>query len=535
MYKVLFVDDEILIQEAVRNCVPWGRLGYQLIGTCKNGKEAMEVIRGTPPDLLLTDIKMPHVDGIELSKFVFQNYPDIKIVIISGYDEFEYAKQAIRYKVAEYILKPISPQEMTGLLTKMKQSLDLKNKWLENFKKIRAAYYSGRQIRRKALLNRVIYEGIDYETEEKLEEIGISLEETHYTVIYVEARKESVFKESSFQDQRELAYFAVFNIASEVAQENKNCIAFQSREGQTILLVGGGGPMELEAGTAALCRRLKEAISVYLHLDMIFGIGRIISLKRDITESYLSAKEAVDYRFLDREQDIFPARQIKACAGKAIAEMRSRSLLIVHKVKKGGQQEFEQELSCFFKELRRGEMGKKECIFSLQNVMMELERLLEEAGIEGESPYIEMKQIQISIYEDETLAEMEQDLRKACLLVSKALEQQKDSCNQRLVLLAKEYIDQHYGDFDISLDAISSYLSISISHFSSLFKRYTGTTFVEALTQKRIDRAKELMEQSSLRICEISEAVGFENAQYFSSTFKRWTGKTPREYKRFVR
>ncbi len=230
MYKVLLVDDEVLIQEAIRGLCSMGKAGVSAYRHLQKWERGYGGDRGTPPDLLLTDIKMPHMDVIELSRFVLHNYPDTKIVIISGYDEFEYAKKAIRYKVAEYLLKPVSPAEMTGLLTKMKQSLDLKNLWLENFKKIRSAYYNGRQIRRKALLNRIIYEGFDNETEEKLEEMGITLSERFYTVLYAEARRESIFKDSSFQDQRELAYFAVFNIASEVAQESENCIPFQSRE-----------------------------------------------------------------------------------------------------------------------------------------------------------------------------------------------------------------------------------------------------------------------------------------------------------------
>ena len=111
MYKVLLVDDEALIREAISENIPWEEMGFELIGSCENGREAMERMKEAAPDLLLTDIYMRYVDGIELARYVHENHPDTKTVIISGYDEFEYAKQAVRYQVMEYILKPVTPSE----------------------------------------------------------------------------------------------------------------------------------------------------------------------------------------------------------------------------------------------------------------------------------------------------------------------------------------------------------------------------------------------------------------------------------------
>ena len=123
MYKVLLVDDEVLIREAIRENIHWEEMGFELIASCENGKQAMEVIERTPPDLVLTDIYMPYVDGIELARYIHEHCPDTRTVIISGYDEFEYAKQAVRYQVMEYILKPVTPAELTEVLEKARACL----------------------------------------------------------------------------------------------------------------------------------------------------------------------------------------------------------------------------------------------------------------------------------------------------------------------------------------------------------------------------------------------------------------------------
>ena len=124
MYRVLLVDDEILVRTAMRENIEWRRLGYELAGDCANGKEAMEFVKNQPVDVVLTDICMPYVDGIELSRFLYENYPEIVIVIFSGFGEFDYAKKAIQYRVSEYLLKPVTAMELSELLTRIRRKLE---------------------------------------------------------------------------------------------------------------------------------------------------------------------------------------------------------------------------------------------------------------------------------------------------------------------------------------------------------------------------------------------------------------------------
>ena len=138
MYKILLVDDEILVRDAIRENIDWKSLDCELVGDCENGRQAVEFVQSHKVDVVLTDICMPYMDGMELSEFLHDNYPDILIVIFSGFGEFEYAKKAIRYNVSEYMLKPVTAMELTKVLRNMKEKLDSRKKEqkkMENKKK----------------------------------------------------------------------------------------------------------------------------------------------------------------------------------------------------------------------------------------------------------------------------------------------------------------------------------------------------------------------------------------------------------------
>ncbi len=140
MYRVLLVDDEVLVREAISENIIWEELGYELDGSCQNGKEAIEYLENNFVDVVLTDICMPYVDGMELSEFIYKEHPGIHIIIFSGFDEFEYAKRAIKYDVEEYLLKPITAFELSEALINLKEKMDKKRETEKRLDKLNETY-----------------------------------------------------------------------------------------------------------------------------------------------------------------------------------------------------------------------------------------------------------------------------------------------------------------------------------------------------------------------------------------------------------
>ena len=187
MYRVLLVDDEALVREAISAKIRWEELGYELAGACKNGKEALEFIRQNPVDLLLTDICMPFMDGMELSRQVYTDFPQIHIVIFSGYNEFEYAKNAMKYRVEEYLLKPVTARELTDTLCSLKRKLDEERKEDESNRELQQEYRKNRSlVRAKALTNLVLGNKTMEEHRAELSEAGIELEAAAYEAASLE-------------------------------------------------------------------------------------------------------------------------------------------------------------------------------------------------------------------------------------------------------------------------------------------------------------------------------------------------------------
>lgn len=531
MYRVLLVDDEVIFRDCVKDKVRWQELGFELIGICKDGLEAQELIRTQIPDLLITDICMPRVDGIELAKFVYQNYPQIKSVIISGYDEFEYAKEAISCHVMEYILKPVTAHELSETLLKIKKILDYENHRIGQIKQIRSEYLNSRRSMCTKFLNRMMTEWLSkQELQEQMEKYGISLDENYLSVLRIDEKDDASFRCSPFQDRKDLGFFAILNITEEVLEKEENALAFQGREGNTCLFLGAATRQELELKTKRICCQLEGLIRNYLNIQVVFRSGVIVASVQELPASAQSIEEMLEYSYLYSDQMLYSAEDFQWNGPEHFFKINEWQDVLVTNIKEGREGETDALIKSFVDELRRQKPTKKECILHVQNMILSLSGFLQELKLDQPKLFHRLQMIQIAIYEDQTLAAMERHLAEACREAAEVLRQEREGRYQHQVMMAINYIDTHYDDPDISLHEICSRVAVSISHFSYLFKQCTGETFIEALTKKRIEKAKTLMENTSLKIYEISQAVGYDNAQYFSSIFKKMTGYSPREY-----
>lgn len=531
MYKVLLVDDEVLIREAISENIRWEEMGFELVGSCENGREAMNLIQKTPPDLILTDICMPYVDGIELARYVCENYPDTKVVIISGYDEFEYAKQAVRYQVMEYILKPVTPAELTGVLQKARNSLDEEQERSRTMKKLKGAYLSNRPLLRGRFLNSLLRGNERPESlEEKMEELDISLPGSFYNTAIVEGDDLSPFLSQYTGMRDELALFSICNITQELIEQEKLGLVFQGMDERTVIIFCGETRGELEERTERMLQEVQQMIRKLLRIETTVGLGKIVTDIRRLYQSFEKAQSVMELKFLMGGNQILKSEKLDNQPGTMYLDVPKWAGRVVMAVKAGNEEEIEQTVREFAQEIRDSYIRRNRSIIYMQNLLLTVVNTVNLTEEKENLIVQEEKELMNRIYTYEHLTDMATDVIAICRKISQLLNEQKDSYGKKQALMALEYIENNYMNSDVNLNSVCSHLAMSTSYFSTLFKSYTGETFIEALTKKRMEKAKELLENTSKKSYEVAGEVGFGDPHYFSIAFKKATGKTPTEY-----
>lgn len=530
MYKVLLVDDEALTREAIGENIPWGKLGFELVASCENGRDAMEVIRQKKPDLVLTDICMPYVDGIELAKYIFENCPDTKTIIISGYDEFEYAKQAVRYQVMEYILKPITPSELTEVLLKAKARLDEARTERTTLKKLKGAYQSNRPLLRGRFLNSLLRGDERRENlEEKMKDLDVSLPGSFYNTAIVTGDDLLPFLDRYPGVREELAQFSIYNITQELIEQRKLGVVFQNMDASTVVIFHGDNKKELDERTETALTEVQKTVRELLFIDTTAGVGEDVPDIMKLYQSFEKAKAALELRWLLGGSRILWSEMLDASKSAPI-DVPHWAERVLAGVKAGNTEIIEKEVRGFAQELRERRTNRTRSIIYMQNLLLSV---INSADLEEEQEneiYKEEKELMNRLYTYERLRDMSTDIIAICGHLSRLLNEQRDSYGKKQAARAQEYIERSYMNSDVTLNSVCTYLAMSTSYFSTMFKTHTGETFIEALTKKRMEKAKQLLENTSKRAYEVAEEVGFSDPHYFSVAFKKATGKTPTEY-----
>ena len=296
-YKIMLVDDEEEVRTSIIRKIDWQDAGFEVIGDAENGKEALEKIEQNEPDVVMTDIRMPYMDGLEMAENIRQRYPSIKIVIFSGFDEFEYAKKAIKLNVIEYILKPVNVEELTAILKKIKKNLDEEIEQKRNVTLLRESYIKSLPALREHFLNDLIQGGMEEtQIEEKLNEYAIDVAGAVKWVIaaiHLEP-DEKVDKAVSLHQQRELIPISVRNLIEEKLEGQYRFIVFHSSF-ETILLVAIDKD-NTQTGLIALLGDICKETKKILEVSVTIGVGESCSSLTDLSRPCHTALNALGYR-----------------------------------------------------------------------------------------------------------------------------------------------------------------------------------------------------------------------------------------------
>lgn len=529
MYKVLLVDDEVVVREGIKERINWSELGLVCIGDCENGMEAMEAVDLLLPDVVLTDINMPFVDGLELTRYISEHHPFTKVIILTGYDDFSYAQQAIKLRVKDFILKPITARELHKVLEKVTAEMNEDKRKREDLDRLKIQLNESLPLLKERFLERMATSSIHHrEREERIRFFRIALNTPYYLAIAIDI---DYFPKDHQNADKELLRFAMFNVIQEVIEQEVGSIAFRTRDEKVIVILSSEDEEPLFDIAQSVAEQMRHLIESYLRFTVTIGIGRSCKSLNHFPQSFESAMAALEYRFLLGTGKVISIMDMEghhAATSGEYQEDWERKLISC--MRTGTESELKLTLQTIIQQYKNSFPSIQQCYIHIQKLIISLIRDLNQLGLQEVDIFGEVNPI-THIYQFQTLEEMEVWLFDCCRhAINTIVEQRDDYCSSQ-VRAAELYLKQHYSDEDLSLSRICKYVHMSTSYFSSVFKSQTGKTFVEYLTGERISNAKELLKFTSLKTYDIASRVGYQDPHYFSMLFKKITGDSPTEYR----
>ncbi|MCR5592099.1 MAG: response regulator [Lachnospiraceae bacterium] len=531
MIKVFLCEDEFVVREGIKNNIDWAGNGYEFTGEASDGELALPLIRKLEPDIVITDIKMPFMDGLELSRMIRKEFPFIEIVILSGYEEFDYAKQAISIGVAQYLTKPISGDDLLNELDHLREKI-IKSKEERALKEQFKKEMEENERREKSELFHYLVSGSFSATEllQKAEKLSIDLSAVWYNIVLL-------FTKSDHHEIEEYSGSTVSideKIKGIVAESG--CILFdRDLEGKAVLIMADSNE-DLTSKQQEMITKFEDVFRDYAHVRYCGGIGKPVNRLSKLNESYEDAGCALANRFFVSENGFFKAGRL--ARGEDASDVKLDMTAIdagridksnVQKfLKFGNQDEIPFYVSEFVKSV--GEDAFNSYIFRqyiAMDVFFAVTSFTNE--ISGKKPDDLSKEVPKEALESaESVADYISGLIRDALKLrdSVATNRYKDIVDEAI-----KYIEENYADENLSLNQLASHVNVSPNHLSTIFSQQTGQTFIKYLTEYRMDKAKEMLKCTSMRSSEISEAVGYKDPHYFSYMFKKTVGMTPTNYR----
>ena len=543
MVKVYLVEDEIIIRQSIKNSIDWEKEGYEFVGDASDGELALPVILKEKPDILITDIRMPFMDGLELSRMVKAELPDIKIVILSGYDDFEYAKQAIKIGVAEYLLKPVSSAVLLEHLSEIAEKVRDEREDLA----LKKVYYQEMQENEELIKMKFLGELISgklslADAMEKGKRFHMNLSGPFYRIILFK-----FIQEDHVQAEQSEALAEAYEAVGGYVDRFRDVFRFQRGvEGWAFLLTSVEEDMETQ--TKAFIEGLKAVIAPFDTLTWLGGIGSEVARIRELRYSFREADKAFAGRFVQEPNQIISVEQLNfeqqdnEFDANIFGEINQFNQIITRFLSNGSLEEVESFVGALFTEISedhfRSLMIRQYIIMDIYATVLTFCKMLrKDAGVEGEvyGQWEGIRENEKILKLAVTTAESVDDIKDYIgTLLDHAIELRNTVSGRRysdIIQTAKERIEQDYMSEDISLNSVAAEVCMSPSYFSSVFSKEMGKTFIEYLTEVRMEKAKQYLACSSMKTSEISYEVGYKDPHYFSYIFKKTQGCTPKEYR----
>ena len=543
MLRLMIVDDEQIIREALSSMIDYTSLGYEVIATAKNGMEAYDRIRDDYPDVVITDIKMPFMDGLTLARLAKKEIPGLKVVILSGYDDFNYAKQAIGIGVEDYLLKPITKNALIERLSEIRSRYEHEKTQKEYYEKFQREMQAYEKNSSRDFFEALVGGSMDMmEVYKRAEKLGLDIVAEAYNVLIFTMNCDEDF--SGQRDEYSSWEAESLELLENFFAGHSSAMLFRSNIFSYGVLLKGQRET-IEENTRACVDEIRKILSRQDgRREWFLAVGQSVDRLSQIQKSYHTASRAFSQRYLYDENILYydemetmehPGGQAETEDNAYLQKVDVNALnpAILQKFLSNGlQEETENFVKDYFYAI--GQEPMESLVFRnyvILNVRFSVISFIKGLGCDTN----EME----SADTEEVLAEsgknMESAIAYAKKMISQAIEirdQNSGNKNRSILKTAVDFIDSHYMDEEISLNTVANVANVSSNHFSALFSQNMGQTFIEYLTTLRMNKAKELLRCTGMRSSEIAGEIGYKDAHYFSYLFKKTQGMTPSDYRK---
>ncbi|NOU99974.1 response regulator [Paenibacillus planticolens] len=536
--KVLLVDDEKHVRDAIRLLVNWQQHGIDTILEAPDGESATELIARHRPEIIMTDMMMPIMNGVKLLEWLQANAPDSKTIVISGHDDFSLLRHTLKYGGTDYILKPVDPDQLNDALDKAIQAWNKEEEFRQTNRELNIEMNTIKPMYWDKLLSGMIAEPATYEgaAEQLDKELNLSrsVGECRVAILSLDTMERSV--KNKFSQNMDLLFFSLINICNEFLTTDGRGYAFRHWHSETeiVLLLWKDLP-----GAEAFLEKINEGMRTTLHARVDFGIGRIHAFPADLTSSYQEARDALRKRNL-KAKDTWIHSMLNPVKSPQPSLMFSHYEEKINlAIRSGSSGQIEEAISQWMDSVKQSEVITLEQLDHWWREFSVMKRRFVQQFFSGASED-KVKQVlsdepaSVIVPLDEhgilSLSQWQQELTRSIVHISKLLleNQQKD---KNVIFEIAEYLEKHYHE-DVTLQDIAGRFFLSREYISRKFKQEFEVNLSDYLGQIRMSKAKVLLRNPHLRISQVAEMVGYQDEKYFSKVFKKLEGITPNEYRK---
>jgi len=530
MYKLFLVDDEIDLVEGIRTSIDWTSYDIEICGEADNGITALEKILLLNPDIIIMDIRMPKMNGLELLQNITSHKLKAKCIILSGYDDFFYAKKAIELNASNYLLKPCRPKDILESVLDIIKVIEKENIKEDLLKKYQIEFNENLPTIKENFLKTILKNpiGDSYDILNKFESFNINLRNSNLVVNIITLDYSTVLHEL-YSD------VDIYNIKLSIKNFIKICMnelnfyEVLEDEDAIILVTSLDKKEDFNSYLLEVLNNIKNSIKLSLGFSVTIAIGSLVDSLTDINESYISANIAISSKFFLGDDRLITPDDINIIDYKPNSYPVNEELEIINSLRILDESSLKESIERFYIYLSsNGTPSKSHMKSATLSLLGSVYKFCIESDIDINSSSNRDFSAFDKILQCSTLSEIKDQIR---LILNSIFYKINDiEKHNSLVKIAVNYITQNYNK-DISLESISKQIYITPGYLSQLFKQEIGINFLEFVNKYRIEKSKEFLKDKTLKNYEIANLVGYSNEKHFSKTFKKYTGLTPTKYK----